>query len=373
MALERDIEEIRAGFKTGRFGSEAAVSQGIVLRLLSALGWPIHDTQAIIPQFVLGGRRVDYALCHPPGKPIAFIEVKNVGQGGGAERQLFEYAFHEGIQLAILTDGRGWGFFLPAEQGDYAERRVYKLDIVESDLSECTHRLNRYLKYDVILTGDAIAAARKDYGDVSRERQIKAALPQAWEQLVENEDELLLELVVDRVESLCGYKPDFNTVASFLKENVAALAKIPPSQQKSPQLEAPRSTMSAPSEEWRNPAASDDQVEGEKAGSARRRDLGRLPHGRSTPQKVFRKPILQVLIDMGGQGNAPEVVERVGQVMKPELRDVDYQLLSIAGVPRWQRNVHWARYHMVRDGLLKSRSPRGVWEISEKGRAFLGS
>ena len=67
--------------------------------------------------------------------------MKNIGQGGGAERQLFEYSFHKGVQLAILTDGREWNFFLPAEHGNYAERSVYKLDIVERDLSECTLRL----------------------------------------------------------------------------------------------------------------------------------------------------------------------------------------------------------------------------------------
>jgi len=224
MAIERDIEEIRAAIKAGRFGSEAAVSQGVVLRLLNALGWPAYDTQTVSPQFGLDERRVDYALCHPPAKPIAFIEVKKLGQSDGAERQLFEYAFHKGVQLAILTDGQEWNFFLPGEQGDYAERSVYKLDIVERDINECAVRLNRYLKYDAIVSGAAIEAAREDYRDVSRERQMKSTLPKAWAELVQDEDELLLELVADRVESLCGYKPDPDTVASFLKANVTLAA-----------------------------------------------------------------------------------------------------------------------------------------------------
>ncbi|EQD78280.1 Type I restriction enzyme R protein N terminal domain protein, partial [mine drainage metagenome] len=115
---------------------EASVQQGIVLRLLHALSWPSYDTQIVCPEYSLEGRRVDYALCHPPGKPIAFVEVKQIGQSEGAERQLFEYAFHVGVPLAILTDGQEWNFFLPGEQGDYGERRVYKLDIVERDISE---------------------------------------------------------------------------------------------------------------------------------------------------------------------------------------------------------------------------------------------
>ena len=228
VGLEQHIKEIRDSIKTGNFVNEAAVSQGIVLRILNALGWPAYDTQTVSPQFGLEGRRVDYALCHPPGKPIAFIEVKSIGQAEGAERQLFEYAFHKGIQLAILTDGQEWNFFLPAEQGDYADRRVYKLDIAERGLSDCTHRLSRYLSYDDVVSGDAINAAREDYRDVARERLIQSTLPQAWKQLIDDEDAQLLELVAGQVERLCGYKPNVDTVASFLGNSIAAIPHSTP-------------------------------------------------------------------------------------------------------------------------------------------------
>lgn len=220
MTLTKHIEDVRAGIKAGRYGSEAAVSQGIVLRLLQALGWPTYDTQVVCPEFSLSGRRVDYGLCHPSNKPVAFIEVKQIGQSDGAERQLFEYAFHVGVPLAILTDGQEWNFFLPAEQGDYTERRVYKLDMVERDVAESVTRLERYLSYAQVSSGAAIAAAREDYKNVSRSRQMLNTLPDAWSKLVAEEDELLLELIADKVESLCGFKPDVDTVARFLRENV---------------------------------------------------------------------------------------------------------------------------------------------------------
>jgi predicted type IV restriction endonuclease len=221
MSLSDHIEEVRAGIKDGRYGNEAAVSQGIVLRLLQALGWPTYDTQVVCPEFALGGRRVDYALCHPANKAMAFIEVKQIGQSDGAERQLFEYAFHTGVQLAILTDGQEWNFFLPAEQGDYAERRVYKLDMVERDAAESVARLERYLAYAQVTSGSAIAAAREDYRNVSRSRQMLSTLPEAWSRLVAEEDELLLDLLADKVESLCGFKPDVDSVARFLRDNVS--------------------------------------------------------------------------------------------------------------------------------------------------------
>lgn len=228
MNLSMHIEDIRAGIRAGKFGNEASVSQGIVLRLLNALGWPTYDTHVVCPEFALGGRRVDYALCHPPSKPAAFVEVKQIGQSDGAERQLFEYAFHIGVPLAILTDGQEWNFFLPAEQGDYAERRVYKLDLVERDTEECVLRLERYLSYERVISGLALQGAREDYQNVSRARQIQVTLPEAWSRLVVEEDELLLELVADKVESLCGFKPDVDGVAKFLRENVAVRSPLVP-------------------------------------------------------------------------------------------------------------------------------------------------
>ncbi len=227
MDLEQEIEGIREGIKTGRFTSEAAVSQGIVLRLLHALGWPAYDTQVVWPEYSLSGRRVDFALCNPPSRPIAFIEVKQLGQSDRAERQLFEYAFHDGVPMAILTDGREWNFFLPGEQGDYVERRVYKLDLVDRELAECASRLRRYLLHSAVASGGAMQAARDDYRHVSKDRQMLAIMPKAWTQLIEDEDEMLLEVLADRVESLCGFKPDPDMVAHFLKISIAARATSP--------------------------------------------------------------------------------------------------------------------------------------------------
>ena len=218
MSLEQAIQEIRVGIRAGRYTNEASVSQGIVMRILNCLGWPTYDTQVICPEYSLQGRRVDFGLCHPAGKPIAFIEVKQIGQSDGAERQLFEYAFVVGAPLAILTDGQEWNFFLPAGQGDYGDRRVYKLDIVSRELGECVSRLTRYLGYKEISTGKAIEAASADYNNVARERQMIAAMPLAWSKLVTEEDDLLLEIVADKVETLCGFKPDLDAVATFLRE-----------------------------------------------------------------------------------------------------------------------------------------------------------
>lgn len=217
MDIKNTIKSIANDIKHGRFTSEASVSQGIVLRLLSVLGWDIFDAEIVIPEYSIFGKRVDFALCHPRNKPMVLIEVKQVGNAEGFEKQLFEYAFHQGIPFAILTDGKEWHFFLPGEQGLYQERRVYKLDILERDLDESYNRFIRYLDHERVANGLAIDSARDDYRNVSKQREIKDTLPIAWRKLIDEKEELLLELLADKVESLCGYKPEFELVETFLE------------------------------------------------------------------------------------------------------------------------------------------------------------
>lgn len=222
MNLVDHLKEIRDNLRSGRYANEAAISQGVVLRLLQALGWPVFDSQVVTPEFTVETRRVDFALCHPPGKPKVFIEVKSVGQTEGGDRQLFEYAFHAGVPLAVLTDGQAWHFYLPAEQGQYEERRVYKLDVLERDHQESADRLKRYLEHPAVCSGDAIERARGDFKDITRDRLIKETLPQAWRKLIEEQDDLLVELLADKVESLCGYKPNTDVVSAFLSSEAIA-------------------------------------------------------------------------------------------------------------------------------------------------------
>ena len=217
MTLKEHIDDIREGLEADRYRSEAQVPQGIVLRLLAILDWPTFTTEVVIPEYRVEGTRVDFALCHPLLRPVVFVEVKQVGGIEGAEQQLFQYAFHEGVPIAILTDGREWHFFTPSGQGNYRERRVYKLDLIEENSEESAMRLNRYLAYESIRTGEAIRAIEDDYRNISTQRQIEASLPEAWGRLVQEADGPLLEIVAEKVEELCRYRPTGEQTLDFLR------------------------------------------------------------------------------------------------------------------------------------------------------------
>ena len=104
-----------------------------------------------------------------------------------------------------------------------------------------------------------------------------------------------------------------------------------------------------------------------------RRHLGKLPRGQKTPEAGYLEAILQALTEMGGSGKAGKVVNRVGELMEPNLMEIDFDILPSGRELRWQNVTRWARYSMIKEGLLKSTSPQGTWEISEEGRRHLAS
>ena len=221
MELKEHIDDIRNRLEQNLFPNETAVRQGIVDRLLNALGWETFDTQRVFPEYPISGGRVDYGLCHPPGKPIVFIEVKRVGNIEGAERQLFEYAFHKGVPILILTDGQKWRFFHPSGAGSYQERLVRELDLITDDGEESSECLLKYLKYEAVQAGIAGQAIVEDYQKVSQQREALRHLPEAWENLLSGtsgDSEFLIEAVQSETHRLCGNRPTHEQVLAFLED-----------------------------------------------------------------------------------------------------------------------------------------------------------
>jgi len=89
------------------------------------------------------------------------------------------------------------------------------------------------------------------------------------------------------------------------------------------------------------------------------------------PLKEYRIPILKALLEKGGKATQGEIFEIIEQKMGKDFNHLDLETLSDGYTKRWQKMAAWQRYIMVKNGLLKSDSPRGVWEITEKGKKFL--
>jgi hypothetical protein len=84
-------------------------------------------------------------------------------------------------------------------------------------------------------------------------------------------------------------------------------------------------------------------------------------------QKEFRLPLLMTLLRFGGKAQTKDVRTFLGPIMAPKLREGDFESVS-TGDPRWWNAVCWERNDLIKEGLVRSYSERGVWEISELGR-----
>ncbi len=217
MTLKKRIDDIRTELEHRQFKNETAVRLGIIDPLLKELGWPTSKTQVVFPEYNVEGGKVDYALCHPPATPRIFIEAKQVGKLDGAERQLFEYAVHQGVRVAILTDGQKWSFFYPPGEGSYEERKVVELNLITRDSAESANLLNRYLNYASIKRGDAFAAIEEDYRSFSRHRELKRRLPEVWHKILQEKNQVLLQTMIEDTQKVCIYTPTEEEVLAFLE------------------------------------------------------------------------------------------------------------------------------------------------------------
>ena len=76
--------------------------------------------------------------------------------------------------------------------------------------------LSRHLAHARVESGAALNTAREEYQSRFRRSQARAAIPEAWGELVERGDEDLVELLAGAAELKAGVAPDHDDVAEFL-------------------------------------------------------------------------------------------------------------------------------------------------------------
>ncbi len=214
--LRQLVPKVQQRLREGRYQNESDVREAIVVPILQALGWDTNDPGMVRREFTIQQARVDYALFVEGTEPSLLIEVKAVGSTREGDQQLFQYLYHQGTPMAVLTDGQEWGFYLPTASGSYEDRRVQKLDLLARDAEVCCSIFQRYLGYLRVSSGQALKDAQQDHQDNKLRDKARATLPEAWKALVAEHDDQLVGLLADKAENLCGSRPDEEDVAAFL-------------------------------------------------------------------------------------------------------------------------------------------------------------
>ena len=89
------------------------------------------------------------------------------------------------------------------------------------------------------------------------------------------------------------------------------------------------------------------------------------PNGPRTERAVLRKEIVRALEVLGGAGSPMQVIAEIDKRLAGKLFPCDMVICS-DGKPAWHGNTRDERTKMVKEGILKSNSPLGIWELTKE-------
>ena len=208
--------------------NEEAVKQAVVVPMLEAAGW---NSRRVKTEFVTeygvtsaGNERVDYSLRIASSNRV-FVEAKNASEDlHDYSRQLLNYCLsaNDPPDIGVLTNGRLWWLYspTPGSRGGWKKPRQFCTIDIMSDKPGEVRKKFRFLSKDNVESGAALRAAGVEYGKLLRNEETKEAVVQAWNQIVQQPEEGLIDLITGVTEHICSHNPDPNMVRTFLREHI---------------------------------------------------------------------------------------------------------------------------------------------------------
>ena len=240
----------------------------------------------------------------------------------------------------ILTNGVTWWFYLPLHEGNWEQRKFYSIDIYQQRAEDITSKFTAFLSKENIASGRALDNAEAVYKSQQRQKILQATLPKAWNMIISEPDGLLMDLINETSESICGYRADDNTIKRFLSRYKDQL------------------TISA------------DMLEVMPSASTKQPHILPKTARRKTTSKETRKDsLLRLFSDIGGEGTRGEINERVPDYW--ELRPEEWEIKKGTKKPLYCHHVASACQGLKdRYGYLEN-PKRGIWRLTDKGKAYL--
>lgn len=381
-----DIVQCRQTIEEYQF-DETATKQYVVLPILRALDW--HDsnlyTLEVFPEKRVGSGKVDYALQHNQTS-LVFIECKRWGTNiEKFQEQICQYAFLAGIEIAVITNGKIWDFYLPDQTSTSARRVIPWKDRIfcSVDLEVQREAVSDFQKY--------LSKSNVEQGKAKSEAQ-EAFQPQLSDTPLPRQNYGLP--ILKALKSLGGSGATYEVldlVYQFMEE-AKELRKIDKSCRSDGKFYWDNRTQDMRRELINKGLMKDDSPWGiweiSDAGIEYIRDMDvqkseqfSAPDASSReyivgssdtplPRTRYALPILKALNQLGGSAATSEVLKVVRQLMKNQLKPIDLSSRP-AGHLYWENRIHDMRRELINRGLMKNNSPRGIWEISGAGREAL--
>jgi predicted type IV restriction endonuclease len=218
--MKKEIVALLDTFKTNEgieYYDVSRKKQAVVMRLLNTLGWDPFNVDEVYPEYPVDNGIVDFALRHDNSNKV-FISVKETTTDlNRVENSVMSASEEAGADIAVLTDGIEWWFYLPQRDGDEKGRKFHNLEIKRQDSDELARKFITFLSKDWVVKGKSEDSAQKVFRSRKKKRLIREALAETWNEFTRSSDNEFVRLLAEESEKLSGYPPDADDVASFLK------------------------------------------------------------------------------------------------------------------------------------------------------------
>jgi len=217
MALREKLEQIRS---TPKPANEEAAKFQVLAPILAELGWDPFGQEILWEHSVgtaKGGGRVDIAL-KVDGSIRALIEAKAPGaQLSQHVDQVLMYAYREGVDVCVLTDGLQWWLYLPREKGDPEKRRFAALNVDEDPVEQLCDDLNDFLGRESLRSGHAERRAAQVLKALQEAQKLEEKMPAIWQQMLHEPDNELVDLIGQRVYDKLSLRPSHTQIIAAMR------------------------------------------------------------------------------------------------------------------------------------------------------------
>ena len=225
-ALSNWIKEIKNDPNISTL-NEAQARRSVIERILEFLGWNTSNYNEVKLEYGVKAQArdsVDYTL-QVNKKDKVFIEAKSPKEDLKKEKhqeQLFKYSAQKNPDLAILTNGISWYFYLPRAEGDWDDRKFYTIDIRKQEIEGIVDKFGLLLSRQNVASGEAVQHAESILKNRQRETNVKERLPEAWNTVIKNAvspNSLLVDLLAETAEEVCGFQPTDDEILGFIRSH----------------------------------------------------------------------------------------------------------------------------------------------------------
>jgi len=216
--IQSFIKDLKSNKKLSSF-DEASTKQAVVLRMLSFLGWDIFNVDEVCPDYAANSSHVSYALRTGDTNKI-FVEVKKIGEKlDNHQKKFVDIASGEGADIAVLTNGVTWWFYLSSSNVSWQQKWFYSADFFTQEPDTFVPQLVDLLTMNKVSKGQALKTAKDLFHD-KKQKMAADFLPKAWNQIISQPNKIFIELLSLQTEKLCGYKVDIKSIETFLSQHV---------------------------------------------------------------------------------------------------------------------------------------------------------